>query len=352
MTETAEETALAPRITSATIGFGLSASNWEEGFKIAKVLADSDLVPKAYQGKPADVVVAMQYGAEIGLPPMASLQSLAVINGKPGLYGDGFLAVIQASANYVKHREYYLTPAGEVVHSLRNSHFNHDDTRAVCEFYRRGVPEPFVREFSIGDAKRAKLWGKEGPWTNYPARQLQWRARGFAGRDGFAAELRGMNIVTALEDMPPDDAPERPPLPTPREVRPAPEEGSSPSPAPTPTRRPASRSSSAPTPATRPASSGPLPPTVPAGTTSLASLVITATAYVTPKDEEAFYEVKARVAAEGQAPIGYVFLTRNKDLFELAQSAEGTPQTFTVTWSPGVRKDGSPAKVLQTIVAS
>ena len=38
-------------------------------------------------------VVNKMFGMEIGLPPLASLQHVAVVNGRPTLYGDGQLAV-------------------------------------------------------------------------------------------------------------------------------------------------------------------------------------------------------------------------------------------------------------------
>src|SRR3954465_11282190 len=65
---------------AANIGFGLTARNWDEGFRIANQLAQSNLAPNIYKNKPQDILVAMQLGAEIGLPPMQSLQSIAVIN--------------------------------------------------------------------------------------------------------------------------------------------------------------------------------------------------------------------------------------------------------------------------------
>ena len=51
----------------------------------------------------------------------------------------------------------------------------------------------------MADAKRAGLAGKSGPWTQYPRRMLQMRARGFALRDAFPDLLRG--LVTAEEAM-------------------------------------------------------------------------------------------------------------------------------------------------------
>jgi hypothetical protein len=72
-----------------------------------------------------------------------------------------------------------------------------DNLTAVCEVQRRGYPQPTVAKFSVADAKKAGLWGKSGPWSQYSGRMLALRARGFALRNAFADALRG--LVTAEE---------------------------------------------------------------------------------------------------------------------------------------------------------
>ncbi len=57
------------------------------------------------------------------------------------------------------------------------------------------------------DAKRAGLWGKGGPWTAYPKRMLQMRARGFALRDAFPDVLKGMISVEEAQDYPDEAKP-------------------------------------------------------------------------------------------------------------------------------------------------
>jgi hypothetical protein len=52
------------------------------------------------------------------------------------------------------------------------------------------------------DAKRAGLAGKSGPWSQYPARMLALRARGFALRNAFADALRGLVTAEEAQDYP------------------------------------------------------------------------------------------------------------------------------------------------------
>src|SRR5262245_53314018 len=116
MTSTAEEpdTKIVRRPASE-IGFGIPITNWDDAFRLANAISKSAIVPKHFQGKPEDIVIAMQLGAEVGLSPMAALQSIAVINGRPGLWGDGQLAVVMASPFYVAHSDYFELESGERV---------------------------------------------------------------------------------------------------------------------------------------------------------------------------------------------------------------------------------------------
>jgi hypothetical protein len=100
-----------------------------------------------------------------------------------------------------------------------------DSTTAVCRVQRSGY-EPAETAFSVADAKRANLWGKSGPWTQYPARMLKHRARSFALRDQFGDALRGLRTVEEVQDDPVATARNV----TPPMFAPAPE----PEPAPTP----------------------------------------------------------------------------------------------------------------------
>lgn len=147
-----------------------------------KMAANSKFVPKDFMGRPEDCALAAQFGAEIGLGPMQALQSIAVVNGRPTVWGDAALALVRSS------------PAcGGVVEGIEG---DGEQRRGFCEVTRKGEP-PQRRTFSVADAKRARLWGKTGPWTDYPDRMLQLRARGFALRDVFPDVLRG--LVTAEE---------------------------------------------------------------------------------------------------------------------------------------------------------
>lgn len=167
---------------SANNGF-MIVQNLAQAKECAKIIASSGFCPKSFMGKPDDVLVALQMGSELGLKPMQALQNIAIINGRPSLYGDAMIAVCRQAANF------------EYIHE----EYDEKDNSYTCRAKRKGEPE-VVQKFSEKDARLAKLWGKQGPWTDYPKRMLQMRARGFALRDCFPDLLRGIVDQTEARD--------------------------------------------------------------------------------------------------------------------------------------------------------
>ena len=170
-----------------TVSKGFAPATMTEAMEFSKMLSQSSMVPKAYQGKPNDIMVCVQWGYEIGLAPMQALQNIAVINGKPSVYGDAAMALVQAS------------PVCEDIEETFEG--EGEDLVAVCVAKRKDR-KPVVARFSVNDAKRAGLWGKQGPWTQYTRRMMQMRARGFALRDAFPDVLRGLITVEEAQDYP------------------------------------------------------------------------------------------------------------------------------------------------------
>ena len=187
-------TVIPPRASGAPRGFSLVPQSLGEAKEIASLIAGSDFAPKDYRGKPENVMIAIQMGIDLGLKPMQALQNIAVINGRPSIYGDAALALVM--------------PALERFIESFEGEEGMDDYMAVCVAKRKGWPDETRRTFSIGDAKRAHLWGKRGrdgqdtPWITYPKRMLQWRARGFALRDVGSDLLLGLVLVEEAQDIP------------------------------------------------------------------------------------------------------------------------------------------------------
>lgn len=170
-------------VTSGPQNGFMSVATLEQALACSEYIAKSSFCPKGFQDKPGDVLVCLQMGQELGLKPMQALQNIAVINGRPSVWGDAMLAVCRQSADF----EYIDEKLDDAAMT------------ATCTIKRRNEPE-VVRKFSQADAKLAGLWGKQGPWTQYPKRMLQMRARGFALRDSFPDLLRGIISQEEAQD--------------------------------------------------------------------------------------------------------------------------------------------------------
>jgi hypothetical protein len=183
---------------------GFAPTSWIEAKEFAEYMSKSDMVPRQYVGKPANIMVAMQHGMELGLPPMQALQSIAVINGTPSIFGDSMLAVVMAHPDFVRHEEFI---EGE------------GDARVAVFVIERRGHKPHTSKFSVEDAKRADLWDtrktvqrknrdtgsnydtpNDSPWYCYPERMLKFRARGFGLRDKFPDALRGIKMAEEVSD--------------------------------------------------------------------------------------------------------------------------------------------------------
>lgn len=176
----AESIALSPKGTVMLRTVGEAA-----GF--AMLMATGGMLPAKVT--PQSAVVAIIAGAAVGLNPFESVQSIAVVNGRPSLYGDGMKGVVQGSGLLESERiEWFKGADGSIV---------------ACQVTvkRKGNPEPIIGRFSEKMARKAGLWGKAGPWTQYPDRMMLARARAFAYRDGFADVLKGVRSIEEENDI-------------------------------------------------------------------------------------------------------------------------------------------------------
>lgn len=134
---------------------------------------------------PEIALIRLQAGMELGLSPIWSLTNIMVTQGRPSVWGDALLGIV---LNHPQCEDVIETFEGKG-----------DEITAVCEVRRKGRG-PVVRKFSVADAKKANLHGKNVHGL-YPGRMLQMRARSWACRDGFADALRGLGVREELETV-------------------------------------------------------------------------------------------------------------------------------------------------------
>jgi hypothetical protein len=117
----------------------LAPSSLGEVKELAKMIALAEWAPECYRDIDGNYVVqklelAIMHGASVGLGPIAAVQSIAIISGKPSIWGDGALSVIEHSGLLEDMEEAY----------------EQDETQgvtAVCRMKRRSRVTPVVNGF-------------------------------------------------------------------------------------------------------------------------------------------------------------------------------------------------------------
>lgn len=124
--------------------------------EVSRVMAVSTILPKALQGKPADVLITIMYGQELGMTPMQAILGIYVVNGRPGLSGQTWLARVRQAGHRVTVTD-------------------HTEKTCTVTITRGDTAEEHTETFTWADAERAKLTAKD-VWKAWPKRMLLWRA--------------------------------------------------------------------------------------------------------------------------------------------------------------------------------
>lgn len=180
--------------------FDMMPKSLTEAMEFSKLMAKSELVPVPYRNKPQDILIAVQKGVELGLTPLVSLDSIAVINGRAQVWGDAVLAIVRRSGVLDENfgeGGIIERPPDEALMAKQGE----------CTVKRKDSQQPTTRRFSMAEAEQAGLLERSrdkgkgaGPWVTYPGRMLQMRARSWALRDACPEVLKGLHIREEGED--------------------------------------------------------------------------------------------------------------------------------------------------------
>lgn len=191
---------------------GFVPRNIDEVLRYARMLLVAGAVPDSLakesgQKLPdneivARVVAVIAAGSEIGMGPMSAMANIALINKRRLIWGQGAVAVLQASGQLEDMRVERLgqQPGDEIQTAQFADSFG---VKVILK--RRGQPTPFIGEFTVGQAKRAHLWGNvnKKPWIEHPERMLFWRAFNNAASSGFGDYLAGLGIREVFDEPAP-----------------------------------------------------------------------------------------------------------------------------------------------------
>lgn len=150
----------------------------------------------------ARVVAVIAAGSEVGLAPMSAMASIALINKRRLIFGQGAIAILQASGQL---EDMKVDRIGQQPGDEHQTAQFADSFGVRVSLKRKGQPTPFVGEFTVGMARRAHLWGNvnKKPWIEHPERMLFWRSLQVAAANGFSDCLVGLGIREAFDEPAP-----------------------------------------------------------------------------------------------------------------------------------------------------
>ncbi len=196
-----------PLIATGGRALAIIPRTFDDAWRIGSAAVTGKWAPYGWTKEQA--TLAIMHGAEVGLPPMMSLQKICIINGRPSLWGDAVPAIALATGQLEDWHE-GIRGEGEAM-------------EAYCIVKRRGIKTPIETTFSVADARRAGLWDErpivaknvwdkekrqkvwkadaenDSPWYRHPKRMLQMRARR-AFRDAFADAFSGLYIAEEMQE--------------------------------------------------------------------------------------------------------------------------------------------------------
>jgi hypothetical protein len=146
----------------------------------ARKLSASDLLPKSYQGKPQNVLLAVEFGRSLGLDPITAINMTHVVQGRP-------TASAQLVGALVRRAGHRLRVRG-------------DENSATCKITRADDPEfEFTATWTMERAKAAGVLSNS-VWKSYPANMLKARAITECARDACPEVLAGISYTA--EEIP------------------------------------------------------------------------------------------------------------------------------------------------------
>lgn len=172
--------------------------NYEMMWKVSQRVTNTPFVPSALRGKPESVLACILYGAELGLGPMQSLNSIHVIEGRTAMSPELMRAMV------ARH--------GHRIDVLKNDN-------DVCEMKgtRNDTGSTATVKWTMEDAKLAGLAGKNN-WRTYPRAMLMARCTSELCRILFPDVIAGLSYtpeeIVSIEgvDLPAEHIPVEAPV--------------------------------------------------------------------------------------------------------------------------------------------
>jgi len=162
-----------------------------ELWKHARMIADSDIIPQAYRGKPANCVIAIELAQRMGSSPMLVMQNLDIIQGKPGWSSKFLIATVNACGRFTPIRFRFEGKPNTKDWSC-TAYAKEKSTEEVLD----GVTVSIAMADTEGWLKKAG-----SKWQTMPQLMLMYRSAAFWARVYCPEVSMGLHNADEIEDM-------------------------------------------------------------------------------------------------------------------------------------------------------
>ena len=90
----------APQQPTQSLGIFEDFDAFRGAFEIAKALSKTQLIPKQFQGKPEDCLIALDYARRLGVAPTAIMPHLFCVYGTPSMSAQMMIALVNRSGRF------------------------------------------------------------------------------------------------------------------------------------------------------------------------------------------------------------------------------------------------------------
>lgn len=173
------------------MGVFSSASMYGEYHKIAVNLAGSTLIPKEFQGSASNVMIALNLSSRMGADPLAIMQSMYIVHGKPSFSASFIGGILEESGKFEFLEYRYQGTSGKDDYGCR--------IVTTVKSSGQEIQGPLI---TVAMAKAEGWWGRSGSkWPTLTETMLGNRAITFFARRYAGSILLGMSATDELEDI-------------------------------------------------------------------------------------------------------------------------------------------------------
>jgi len=161
----------------------------------ASALSKSELIPQNFRGKIADCIIAIEMAKRINAAPLAVLQNIYIVHGKPSWSSQFVIAVVNSCGRF-KPLKFHYEGQGSEASCIAYTYYADEPDKVI-----KG---PKVTMKMASDEGWSKKNGSK--WKTMPELMLSYRAATFFGRMYCPDLLMGMQTTDELEDITANEA--------------------------------------------------------------------------------------------------------------------------------------------------